>query len=254
MPTCFTCDILLQSRQANRRNAEKTAIRPNASRLAPLKQTNTRPAKSIVQKSVIPVTSRLISLQSVCRLSLPFSRQKGQSGQEPAAKPAAPRGAEGGARLRAGHCTPWTLRGSSLPGIAAVAARSHRRTPVPRSSDTKRRGSGTGRTPGGSPACSRSSDNLIPGISVTFTRTSRPLRNFVRSREAGEQRVKEQRALPGGEGLTLPHLPPPRGIRRVPLTRSRTPSAACVGSLGVCFGPDQRCSRKITRPELFVLP
>lgn len=162
-----------------------------------------------------------------------------------------------GVRSGAGRRTLWSLRGSFLPGIAAGAARSRLRTPIPTPSDTKRRGPGTEGAPGGSRACSRGSDDLIPGLSVTFTRASHSPRNFVQSRRAGKQRVKEQRAQPRGEGRARadPSSPAstPGHTSEAP-TRAWTPSAACVGSLGVCFGPDQRCSREITRLELSLLP
>ena len=163
-------------------------IRPNASCLRAT-QTNEYTSRKIQLTEILhpcDLPPHLIT----ARLPTVFapSRQKGQRGQAPAARPAAPRGAEAGARP------------SSRPGIAAGAARSQRRTPIPRPSDTKRRGSGTGGAPGRRPACSRGSDNLIPGLSVTFTRASRPPRNFVQSRGVGEQRVKEQGAQPGGEG------------------------------------------------------
>lgn len=189
-----------QSRLAKRKNTEKMEIRPNASCLRAT-QTNEYTSRKI-QLSEILHPCDLPPHLITARLPTVFapSRQKGQRGQAPAARPAAPRGAEEGARPRAGRRTPWSLRGSSRPGIAAGAARSQRRTPIPRPSDTKRRGSGTGGAPGRRPACSRGSDNLIPGLSVTFTRASRPPRNFVQSRGVGEQRVKEQGAQPGGEG------------------------------------------------------
>lgn len=71
-----------------------------------LKPTNTCPVKSSFQKSFIPVTSRLISLQRVYRLSLPLRARKGSADRLPPQGrqlPAAPKRVPGPERGAAPH-------------------------------------------------------------------------------------------------------------------------------------------------------